>query len=316
MNFSHDELLEKFAAQLNDRQSRDDDALILSVGAPGVGKSVFNLHLATLVGKESFDMNCVGFDTITYKKALNYVKDLPGHRVALNDEANIGRRDSMAKKNKNMIDMFLAIRGLNIVHLWCNPSAELMEKYFIKERILGIFLIRKSKKWTNARYYFYFPQKSLLQILEKYKTLNISLMDKVRRKYSLFCGWFRDYTGPLKEDYLKMKEERMHYKIANLDLGDKEEEIQETLKDAGLNNKLQTTYTYTFVGRALSTHPDTVRKYVMQMIQEKNMIENEDYILNLRGVPKMTTSGIKKLKEYVVVKGDKYGFEKTKSIAN
>ena len=282
----YDELLEQFAEQLRNRQQSDDDALLLSIGSPGSGKSMLNMHLGHLIARDNWSMDCVGFDAATYKAALNYVKDFEKDKCVLNDEANIGKRDAITKKNKQLIDMFLAIRGLNIIHLWCNPSAEMMDKFFIKERILGFILVRKAKKQTTVRQYYYFPAKKLLAILEKYKTLDLNILTKVRKKYAKFGGWFKDYTGELKEEYLEKKTARMKLKIEMLDVGD----------EPAYDSKQ---YRLVDLARKMKVHVNTVTIRYRESVENNYLEEGPDYTISPVGKVLFSENGAERLEQYI-----------------
>ena len=106
---------------------------------------------------------------------------------------------------------FFAIRGLNVMWLWCNPSLDMMDKFFVKERISNVVLVLKIGE--KMRPYYYFNKKDILTILDKYGHLDLNLLKKVRKKYALYRGWFREYQGDLLKPYLEKKEERMQEKV-------------------------------------------------------------------------------------------------------
>ena len=88
----------------------------------------------------------------------------------------------------------------------------MIDKPFIKDRLKGCFLIT-TKSIDKPRIYYYFDQNGLLRILDKYKNLDFKTIRKVRKKYAVYKGWFRDYKGPLRQPYLNKKNPRMHEKV-------------------------------------------------------------------------------------------------------
>jgi ABC-type dipeptide/oligopeptide/nickel transport system ATPase component len=249
----YDENFERLAEKIrHERLGNDDDVMLLIVGETGTCKSAFALHLGSLIGKENFTIDNVSIDKETFPGMLSHVKQIRHPRVAVNDEANINRRNALTKYNKNVLEVYLAIRGFNIVHLWNNPSLEILDRPFVEERINGVILITTKSK-DKPRIYYYFPKAGIIKILDKYKNLKIPTLKKVRRKYAAFRGWFRDYNGDLKEAYLKKKNERMNAVVDNFfdQHGEKDE------------------YTYkgTDIARELGMNPNTMSKRAKQLVE-------------------------------------------------
>lgn len=192
---------------------KDDDFLILCAGDTGTGKSMLALHAFDYYMKEHADIKYVGLTKGSFATGFKEVQKVPkGFKFLLNDEANINKRDALSKYNKDLLDLYYSCRGLNIVHWWNNPSVEMIDKPFIKDRVKGFILIT-TKDIDRPRVYYYFTKNSLLKILEKYKNLDIKTINKVKKKYALYKGWFRDYSGELKMDYLNKKNPRMIEKV-------------------------------------------------------------------------------------------------------
>ena len=110
-----------------------------------------------------------------------------------------------------MIDLYMAIRGLQMLHIWCNPSIDMVDKFFIEERLKG--LIYCPSKEAKARVYYFFRKNDLLAIFNKYGHLKLHLLHRVRKKYAYYRGWSKAYNGPLLEEYLAKKESRMDEKV-------------------------------------------------------------------------------------------------------
>jgi len=192
-------------------QDQHDDDLILFVGDTGSGKSNLALHVFNDYLGEKATTDLIGLNKDSIAHATKKVAEIKGDRCCLLDEANINKRDSLSKFNKDMMDLFFAIRGLNVMWLWCNPSLDMMDKFFVKERISNVILVLKIGE--KMRPYYYFNKKDILTILDKYGHLDLNLLKKVRKKYALYRGWFREYQGDLLKPYLEKKEERMQEKV-------------------------------------------------------------------------------------------------------
>jgi hypothetical protein len=89
---------------------------------------------------------------------------------------------------------------------------DIIDKPFIKDRVKGFILIT-TKDNDRPRIYYYFTKASLIKILDKYKNLDIKTINKVKKKYAVYRGWFKDYNGDLKIDYLNKKNPRMIEKV-------------------------------------------------------------------------------------------------------
>jgi len=190
----------------------EDDFLLLCCGTPGTGKSMLMLHALDDYLKKEASIDYVGLDKEDFARALRNTKDKPLPRFCANDEANISKRDSLAKYNKELIDLYLSIRGLRIFHWWNNPSLDILDKHFIEERIKGVIYIA-TKETKRPRTYYYFRKKDLLKLWEKYGNLKLNLLKKVKKQYAYYKGWFKDYNGPLKAAYMLKKNKRMDVKV-------------------------------------------------------------------------------------------------------
>lgn len=193
-------------------QDNDDDFLLLCVGDTGTGKSSLGLHAYELYDPEDCDVKYIGLDKMSFANAMKYCieKSLP--RFNMNDEANISKRDSLTKFNRDILDLYFANRGLNIFHWWNNPSLNMIDKAFIKERIKGvIFVFTKSK--DKPRLYYYFHTQQLLKLYEKEDNFDLTTLKNKAKKYAYYMGWFRPYKGKLWNDYLDKKKGRMVDKV-------------------------------------------------------------------------------------------------------
>lgn len=207
----YDIFFEKFILQVKHKLEHDDeDYLVLYVGPPGGGKSMLSLHGYELFDPDGCDVKYIAFDKMGFANAVKDAskKSLP--RFVSNDEANISKRDSMTQYNKDMIDLYFAIRGLNMFHSWCNPSIDNLDKTFIEERLKRLILIYDKSK--IKRTYWFFKQDALIKIFEQFGNLKINTLIKCRG-LAYYKGWFRDYNGKLKAPYLAKKQSRMVDKV-------------------------------------------------------------------------------------------------------
>ena len=245
---------------------KDDDFLVLAVGEPGSGKSMLMLHVFEEYAAQHADIDYVGFtesDFANSLKRLQIEKVPKGFRFVGNDEANISKRNALSKYNKNLLDLYFAVRGLNIFHWWNNPSIDMLDKPFVKERLKGLFLIT-TKSTTKPRLYFYFNQNSILQILEKYKNLEYKTIYKVRKKYCSYQGWFRDYTGHLKKPYLQKKNNRM------------DEKVNDFFKSYG-KNLLIDNNEYIYAVKDLANYTKYANDTIQKLIAEQVLLPGKHY---------------------------------------
>lgn len=190
----------------------DDDFLLLCVGDTGTGKTSLGLHAFELYDLEGCDVKYIGLDRGSFANAMKYASEKEKPRFCMNDEANVSKRDSLTRFNREMLDIYFANRGLNIFHWWNNPSLEMIDKAFIKERIKGVIFVF-SKSINKPRLYYYFHSKDILKMLEKEKKLDLNVLREKAKKYAFYLGWFKIYKGELWDDYLKKKQGRMVDKV-------------------------------------------------------------------------------------------------------
>lgn len=191
---------------------KKDDFLLLNCGTRGTGKSTISLHIEDEYLGEESSVDYIGLDPSDFANALKLAKEKDLPRFCNNDEANVNKRDALRSYNKDLLDLYYSIRGLQIFHIWNNPSLEVIDKPFIEDIIKGvIFCISKETK--RPRLYYYFRKDDILKIWEKYQHLNIRLLKKVADQYAYYRGWFKDYKGELLEPYNKKKQLRMGEKV-------------------------------------------------------------------------------------------------------
>ena len=153
----YDAYLEKtFTALRNHIVEKDDDFLCLTIGGTGTGKSMLNFHILEIVmPPEQLTINQVALSRDEFAESFERVTKGSKPRVLVYDEANVSKRDSMTQWNKDLIDLYLTCRGLNTLHLWCNPTLKLIDVAFIEDRIRAVILTRGKEK-NKPRFYYWF----------------------------------------------------------------------------------------------------------------------------------------------------------------
>ena len=259
-------------------KEKNDDYLLLYTGDTGTGKSSLMLHGYELFDPEGCSMEYIGLDSQTHATALKKAKEKPHPRFCGDDEANVSRRNAMTKYNKDKIDLYLAIRGLNVFHAWCNPSAEQLDKAFIEERIKGmIFVINKDIK--RPRVYYFFRKDDLLKLYEKHSNLKMRTLKQHGKQFAYYKGWFRKYEGKLLEEYEIKKGSRMNFKV-----DDFFEKYSEGRKGATAGSK------------ELGVDPSTFRKWYKELIEAGLLLEDKDYVIKTSGRKEFTKDGLEKIK--------------------
>lgn len=232
-------------------KSGEDDFLILIVGDTGCGKSHLMLHIMEMYLGDMASVDYIGLNRQSFANALKRASTASLPRFLAHDEAAISKRDSLTKYNKHLIDLYMSIRGLKIFHVWCNPSANMIDKMFIEERLRGLIHIT-TKDINNPRVYYYYQKKGLLKIWNKYSNLKLDLLKKVKHEYSFSKGYFKRYEGRLLGDYLKMKDVRMA------------EKVEEFYLNYG---KTQDMISFTELSNTLGIPKKTLNEYELEMSQ-------------------------------------------------
>jgi hypothetical protein len=142
---------------------QDDDYLLLVVGNPRTGKSNLTLHLEDGYLGDEADIKYIALNRGDFADALWNASNKPLPRSAVNDESNVSKREAMTQYNRDTLNMYYQIGGLNIFHIWNNPSVDMIDRPFIEDRVKGlIFLTTKDTK--RPRVYYFFRKKDLLKI--------------------------------------------------------------------------------------------------------------------------------------------------------
>lgn len=210
----YDIIFEKVVDAIDQGLKNDDDFLLICGGDPGTGKTRLMFHAYTRYAGEAATIRQVALNPRDFAITLDRSSKLKSKRFAGFDEANVSKREALTKWNRKLIDLYMNIRGLNIFHWWNNPSVEMLDKPFIEERVKGmIFILTKNK--DKPRIYFYFTKDGLLRLLEEKGNLKKRTIAKHGHIYAHYLGWFKDYKGPLLEEYVVMKGDRMMEKMSS-----------------------------------------------------------------------------------------------------
>lgn len=265
--------------------NNDDDFLVLISGLNSTGKSVLMLHLMKEYLDQEASIDYVGFNHESFAKAYDAVVNKDGLRFCAYDEANIDRRASMSQFNKDLVNLYLKNRALNIFHVWCNPSAQQIDGFFIKERIRGMFFT--CSKDPKIRPYYYISRTRLLRLYEKYQSLDENVIRKVVKEYAVYKGWYRDYDGLLQKEYKTKK--------LNITKDVSKDFVNKWTNKEPDDNLLSTTQ----VRKKLAISIVTLNKYC-----KKYLIQDQDYIVNIVGHRKYYKKGVEKLIKIITDKRD------------
>lgn len=272
-------------------ENNDDDYLLLMAGKTGTGKSTQGLHALDIylsVEKlEQLKYNLVSQSKETFATNQHIISTSSKPRALIFDEANVSKRQAMTRFNNDLLDLYYANRGLNIFHIWCNPSMDIIDLPFIEERINGVLYFPESNKSARKvmireeidsfRHYYYFNKDDIKKIYLKEGKLTNDILHKHKKKCR-FLGWFNKYRGCLKEVYLLGKDDRMKEKASTF----RDRYGQDDLIDRGSVIKI------------LGVNVNTVSKYMCKLQVE------QDYVVTVSGRYKFTKVGIEHLKEAII----------------
>jgi hypothetical protein len=113
--------------------------------------------------------------------------------------------------------------------------------------------------------------------------LTLKILSKNKEKYAWYRGWFKDYTGVLREEYREDKDLRMKTKALQF----KEKYGDDENIDRGKAVKM------------LGVNRMTVDKYT------KLLEKDVDYVMTVTGRYKFTPNGFEKLKNLMINKNFK-----------
>lgn len=282
-----DVLPRKIRRALQRIDEENDDRRWAIIGETGSGKSGLALYIISEILADKACKENIALSREDFADNLSWVSKEPKPRVLLYDEAHIIARESMTTFNRDFLKTYLTIRGKNIFHLWATPSLELLDKSLLKDCINNVILVLKNRRKDlpghkkKPRRYYYFTKKSILRFWEKYQTLDINVLTRVRGEYANYRGWFFEYAGSLKEDYLKVKDARQSL------------HIEEFAKKYGNHQELNLTE----LGKELNVSHDSAKNYVREFL-----FEGEHYTRNLAGRYSVKPEAVEILKAKLIEK--------------
>jgi hypothetical protein len=270
---------------------KNDDATFFVTGLTGSGKSSLVCYAYEEFVKCSkhhnvMNVDSVGFTIPQYASSLKWNKDSfpKGHRFSWNDEANITKHSVLSKANKDLLDLKFSIRGMGYMDWWCNPSADILQKEFVKEVIKGLFFVFTKNTDGRPRKYYYFTRSDLVDFFDKYKSLENNLLLKFGSRFASYQGEFLKYDGKFWDEYVLKKESRMEDKVDAF---------------AGLYNDNANLFDKTKVASMIGVHTVTITKYHKEALESDFVVEGQDFILVGTRV-KYTLEGVEKLKKIML----------------
>jgi len=263
-------------------EEKNDDFLIMCVGETGTGKTNLSFHAMTLYLKEKADFKYFTIRQQDFADMMKKIVKEPLPRFLCFDEANVDRRESMTKFNRQLIKLYFKIRKLNILHWWNNPSADMIDLRLIKERIKGLIYIF-TKDVKKPRLYYYYTKDGLLKLYEKHGNLTHKTLRKHAKKFAFFRGWFWEYNGKLWDEYNNMAVDRTI------------EDVNEFSEIYGSNKK---GLTGAAIGRKIGVSKGTIMRYSKSMIENEILELDKDYYVTPLGKKLYYENSVSKFLEW------------------
>lgn len=204
------EFFKALAVRIRERmKATEDNCTIMCFGPTGSGKTTLGFHFGSAYnGGAGVNPDVVGLDKKSWAQALNIVRDDEGS-FAMNDEANISKRDAMSQYNKDTIDLLFSIRG-KMFCLWLNnPSLEMIDKPLVEEGLINFFIFISKKQ----KEYLLFTMDAMLKFLRAHGNLKFDTVNRYGAAFASWRGRFGKYSGADWSAYLDKKQARMDGKI-------------------------------------------------------------------------------------------------------
>lgn len=263
---------------------KNDSHFLLCVGHTGTGKSSLMLKAMELYLGDEANINYIALNEAAFIDSLSYVAEKEGLRMLINDEANLSKRDAMKSYNKDIINTYMKIRGKNIFHIWANPSADVIDKFFKDEGFISSFIYIDDRKQINRpRNYYFMKKESVLKFLQDHKGITLPLLKKHIKKYALYCGWFTAYSGHLWKAYEIEKDLTM------------DDQLLEMKRKYGSKTKM---IKISDICRILSISRPTVEKLEKELKEKEIIKEGVDFETTPTGIRLFNKSIISTIKDF------------------
>lgn len=195
----------------------DDDCLIINVGLTGSGKSTLSAieyKIICELRNRPMSAGNIILRAQDFADKIGGIKEMDKKdRIIIYDELKLGKRSAMTKWNKDILQLYSEIRGLNCIHIWNHPSLEMIDKGMIKDRVNGVFFIFDKHK-DKPRRYLFFTRDDVLKMLGKHKKLDFDVLKIHGREYAKYMGYFGRYDGEVMDHYREIKASGMHSAIS------------------------------------------------------------------------------------------------------
>lgn len=275
-----DEFFERLVKGSKKQMARiDDDAVFVCFGTAGTGKTTLMMHALGFYADEP-SLASVALTRKDFAQALHRLTKESKDLFVGNDEGNVSKREALTSWNRDIIDLYFAIRGKKAMHWWNNPSLDYLDRVFVEERVK--FVIFCFSKGASVRKYRVFTKDSVLRMLDKEGDLRSYTFRKKGERYALYEGWFKAYTGPLWAEYLGKKEDRMDEKLIEFNAKYGLEDAQSVLTAA----------------ERLGVSNHTLKRALVWAADAGKLEKGVDYTLKgSRWL--LTSSGVEKLRDFV-----------------
>ncbi len=257
-----------------EKQIQDYDTVFLIVGAEGSSKSHLALNCLEYLGGTA-DKICL--DQNDFVEGLQACED---EDTIVFDEAGDGlfSRDFSSNMSKQLVKAFMVIRGKRLITFLVLPTFFMIDVYFRKHRVRGLFGVYKRGRVG------FFSKKKIEKILrygEKSQNIWVTKPD--------FVDTFPIYKGPMMEEYKRKKKHK----------------ISETLKGMMVKNSKAGTKSHTIKQMILQgVRPTDISKITGSHLSYVSMIKNkmQTEMLSVKTPKSSEYKRIKELKKEYEVK--------------
>jgi len=180
----------------------DQDRIYVVTGREGLGKSKLARQLAYSIDP-TISLDRIVFTSEDFKSAIKKAKK--GQAIIF-DECfrGLSSKGSISKENKELVELLMECRQLNLVIFLVLPSFFLLEKYAAIFRSTALFNVMASKKNFKLRYFkvYNYHQKKLLYIFGK------QMMDYSKPKIKKSWRFYNKEVPSIDFDAYKVKKEK------------------------------------------------------------------------------------------------------------